>query len=324
MRSDMGKVVITRPRTHSHWGYKDVRNCRNMIATMLKNLKFAHANDDDMEEAVETIETGGIESMRSVYVRNHGDTKDFTDLLGPIIGYLHSKVGTHWDEVWSDVCQNLRGSHAVEHVREHVEQMVQFKDGKILFGRYRTGKDDYMYGNDFYVDDDGILQRQLQRPKKVTQYKNYGNYLRFSKEPEDRVWVIEKYCLQGKLRDGRRRYSDSFRTLTPADIAYNEKLENFKLFINDDGVEYIYLTNAWFKFIYANISDLKLNSQVSVHVKRNFGTDEEIGPRSVQYFEYDILGNQTSTSVSLNNTNRVIRHRLLQVSHSELKRIGLI
>jgi hypothetical protein len=44
------------------------------------------------------------EGMRLPYGYN---TKDQTDLLGPLWGCLRKNVGTPWDLVYADICRNL-------------------------------------------------------------------------------------------------------------------------------------------------------------------------------------------------------------------------
>jgi len=159
MRSDMGKVVITRPRTHSRSGYREIRHARTQDVTKLKNIVNSlryHANDD-LEDDFEDLAANGLEPMRKAYL-NLISNKEFTDMLNPIERYLHSRIGDRWDDVWSEVCQNLRGGVAIEHVRDHVLQMVNFKGGTFSFGNYHhTENDEYMYGIMFYVDDDGLI-----------------------------------------------------------------------------------------------------------------------------------------------------------------------
>ncbi len=238
----MGKVVIEKPRTHSEYGYKAVRHNNKFVLNKLKNLNLNDlraANDDDIEDVLEHIETGGIEPMLGAYYSS-SITKDFTDVLGPISGYLHSKVGCLWNDVWSDVCENLRGGYVVEHVRGHVEDMVDF-EGFDKYGTWRSQEDikyagRFRFRAEFYVDEHGVLQRKLPA-KKIPkyEYKSYGK-IGFLKEQDDRFWKLNRYANPYFRFVSKKRYDE-----------YDEKMNNFRLFIKDD-IEYILLNNIWFTF----------------------------------------------------------------------------
>jgi hypothetical protein len=349
MRSDMGRVVIERPRARGWVSYKDVRNRRDHVSSKIKKLRFSNDNgeeDFDMEDDVAGIEVGGIEKMRQP---NYDKT--LTDLLGPIQRYLQSKIGTHWDAVWSDVCANLRGTHAVEHVRDHVEQMVNFAGGTSRW--YRNGVATYedikyaSYGTPmFYVDEDGILRRQLKKPEStriwlrgsdyyvnnrhsfrqrlriIKPVQMFSGYSFYKDDPNDLVWT---------LHYDERSVLFTKQKLSPAEQKHKENLENFRLYIYE-GVEYVFIHRAWFKFEKAKLGDLKVKTYDTAVEKcpvpysniTVYSAAKAEGTRFYSYGFYDIMGNHTSTYTQEFDKNMVIRHKFYQVSHSELKRVGLI
>ena len=88
--------------------------------------------------------------------------KEFDDKLGPVYRWLHSQVGKNWNEIKSEVfttfdTRNLAGSHIVyEHLLSSVEEVPNVQRYK-----YRTPPEDpttSFYKNDFYVDENGLLQ----------------------------------------------------------------------------------------------------------------------------------------------------------------------
>jgi hypothetical protein len=93
-----------------------------------------------------------------------GQEKSLTDVIGPLYGYLRKNVGCHWDDVYSEICENLpinslQGIHIRQHVEWAVEKNVVIINGVVCYGEGR------MYGNPissnkdtFYVHPDtGIL-----------------------------------------------------------------------------------------------------------------------------------------------------------------------
>jgi len=97
--------------------------------------------------------------------------KSFTDVLGPIRGYLRKQVGRPWDDVFSEVSRVLgSGSYPVRHVlhdhllRDVCTNFIYSDDGKTYDASQRYGG--YRFEVDgFYVDPDtGILCWKKRRP----------------------------------------------------------------------------------------------------------------------------------------------------------------
>lgn len=143
MRKDFTKVVTERPRRGHGKTYKPVRP-RGPIG-------------ED--------ECGGMEGMRWPHGR---DGKEFSDLIGPLWRFIHSRLGEKWDDVYSEICANLKGrntqqQHIIGHLWQYVERYVEVtatgavRSKSCRFWRPRDG--DYIY-SDFYVDPrDGILKK---------------------------------------------------------------------------------------------------------------------------------------------------------------------
>lgn len=122
MRSDMKKVVVERPR----W------------ASRQRNQKFGarlrYIPDHDYED--QPKKARGFESYA------HGYQKRFTDVLGPLWGFLGKNVGRPWDKVYSELCANLDKRKVTgKHIFDHVEDMVQTKcfigdDGRVWANRW--------------------------------------------------------------------------------------------------------------------------------------------------------------------------------------------
>jgi hypothetical protein len=143
----MNKVVIERTR----YGGKGGRRRTYEKVSRVRDKDFLDCGvEDDFRPRKE--------SMRKKHFVN-GDPKYFSDLLGPLEGYLSSQVGQPWDDVWSDICKVLKGnSLQAAHIKGHVKQMV----GGIPHSgeTYFDDKDWFSprgYYQPVYVNEDGIL-----------------------------------------------------------------------------------------------------------------------------------------------------------------------
>lgn len=107
MRADMHKVVVERERhgstrTNRKWG---------------KRLAFVP--DADYDDQPKFVSSGRR--------RQYGfDCKSFSDVLGPLKSFLHSKVGRPWDKVYSELRRGLDVRKVTgRHIFDHLEFMVE-------------------------------------------------------------------------------------------------------------------------------------------------------------------------------------------------------
>lgn len=68
------------------------------------------------------------------------NAKELNDHIAPLRRWLRSQVGRDWDDVWSEVCENLSTNGvATKHVRDHVEGYVEqnciIVDGEVCDSR---------------------------------------------------------------------------------------------------------------------------------------------------------------------------------------------
>lgn len=127
MRPDMGKVITERPR--SGGGYK--------YAKGEPKAKLRVAFDEDQPKR---------EKIRLKWIKNWNESKNFTDVLGPLRRYILGQVGRPWDKVLSEINKALPATggisytHARQHLFDFVEQNVIEIDGKPCYA------DGYLYG----------------------------------------------------------------------------------------------------------------------------------------------------------------------------------
>lgn len=135
MRADMAKVIVERPRV----GGKYARRGR--------------------------VPQDGYQPFGESIKRMHGyNTKELNEFLAPLRRFLHKNVGRKWDDVFSEISENLRPDNTVQqHVRDHVFDFVTI----LVPGRHGELMEKRKYGTrvvtdtsyELYVDpQDGILK----------------------------------------------------------------------------------------------------------------------------------------------------------------------
>ena len=177
MREDMFKVVVERPR----WGS---RHC--------DSPKLRHVDP----------QVSRIGHKRQV-CESQGWRKSLNENLAPLKRYLHKQKGRQWNDVFSEICQQLdTGSTVKMHIREHLEDFVVVKvhvtkDGTWIGQRKWSGavRLDNRWGwPDLYVDpfDGRIKETEALRRK-----------LGIVRKPYARIWLAE--YARGPHDDFRRQ-----------------------------------------------------------------------------------------------------------------------
>jgi len=150
MRTDMGRVVIERPRYGSSNKSPKIRHFGGRI------------DDENDYDGITRIPSsrGKIEALVP-----KTRIKDFTDVLGPLRRYLRKSVGRPWDKIYSEAVQSLKsGGWGVEHVfyvhflREVEREVYRDADGVVM----HLNRDYPVSG--FYVDPKTKLLRYIPRP----------------------------------------------------------------------------------------------------------------------------------------------------------------
>ena len=108
MRQDMAKVVTERPR-YGHAGRSNKTAFR----------AWRYDSEDQFNDLTKRISSGRH--------RQYGwFAKEFSDRLGPLKKFLRSRVGQHWDKVYSELSQSLdRRSLTGLHIWQHVWMEVE-------------------------------------------------------------------------------------------------------------------------------------------------------------------------------------------------------
>ena len=162
----MAKVIVERPRRQG-WPSK------------------GHGRVRDVEDLPRT------QGMTRPHRMNWGG-KELNENLAPLRRFLHSRVGHKWNDVYSEISQNLRVDSAVQqHVRDHVWDFVALhvtvdNAGYLWATRWTIP---FKVGDGFwglYVDPrDGVLRDTGPRPKLAS----YGE--RRAAEFADTVKIVD-------------------------------------------------------------------------------------------------------------------------------------
>lgn len=153
MRPDMAKVVTERPRRgHGELSLKTSWRLWGKDVAVTED-EFGNDVYDDVDYGRTRIKAsrrgqcrhrvGGTDA-HFVSGRNAFDChKEFSDLLGPLRGYLRKQVGRPWDKVYSELKQHLdfrsvAGLHIWDHVKSEVTLDTYMRvDGQVgERGRY--------------------------------------------------------------------------------------------------------------------------------------------------------------------------------------------
>ena len=162
MREDMHKVVVERPRhgsrqTNRKWGQR-----------------LAYVPDKEYDDQPKFVSSGA----RRQYGQEH---KFFSDLLGPLEGYLRSNLGRPWDKIFSELRQGLdvrkvTGRHIFDHLESMVETNCWIGEDRKVYARSRGW---YSHGREvsgFYVHPrSGLLSvvpQQSRRERKKMKLMN--------------------------------------------------------------------------------------------------------------------------------------------------------
>jgi hypothetical protein len=167
MRPDMGKVITERPR-------------RKGLGKLTRKGYTKRLLRDGLDH---------VKGESITKLRNHD--KDFTDLLGPIVGFLTKSCGRPWSKVHSEISQALPAtggvsySHARDHLFQMVEEHTQVIDGQVYDSKGFKLSESRRW-KQFYVDQHDILRQTKQT------WKHYRSpQPKVFPKSESGEWLIE-------------------------------------------------------------------------------------------------------------------------------------
>ena len=173
----MSKVVTERPREGHYLSSRKTR---------LRIRRYDPEKDyNDLPMRVSGSRNKHLIKAQKQSDCRYGEVKQFSDLIGPLQRFLRSKVGRPWDDIYSEMKQNLdsrkvTGRHIFEHVQWEVElHPVIGEDGKIYKSYPHYGERPLLQG--LYVDPrTGLLcwaeQEELAPPPREITYIPYTKF----------------------------------------------------------------------------------------------------------------------------------------------------
>lgn len=270
MRKDMKKVLCERPRTHSDAGYHDVRSAENR-------------GDIDL--------LPHHQGMRMPYIRGFGeDSKDFTDLIGPLYRFLWGCVGRPWNEVWSEICQQVPSNNTVDgHLKDHVRREIDIHT--------------YVADNVVYVLPGGFSRRA--EPFGLFVDPRNG-LLRAASDNRHNSWYRTPRPIQVHHR-GEVYWQGDDGILYPLKD-WRNAAGRYPLKLIDDQTEAVLIKGIWYRVVFALVPAPR---EVVV-----YSTGDEPVRKLVHYPQWDVL---TGTMVSTGS----YRAKKQQLSSAGLRRLGL-
>lgn len=245
MRKDMAKVIVERPRRGGDRNKHNGRKARDY---------------GDMPSK---------ESMR----KYHFDRKSLNENLRPLERFLKSKIGQHWDAVFSEICQQISvGSAVQKHVRDHLKDLIHsrvlIRDGKV-FGKYRSLNFE-LYNGDLYVHPE---------TKIISKYKSKNIRSRSSWTPKDQQeYRLKKLSLvyeDGKLFKIHKPKYRSPKNNGPKEVKCSANATHARQDFYDYPKDTIYevlskMTGELFRFPYFR----ELNSKWSDYCYKKYQEDQ--------------------------------------------------
>jgi hypothetical protein len=159
MRHDIAKVICERQRCRSDEG--SLRTARKLDARL------------DWESGDYDWGPVRLSSARRRQENGSVSYKHLNENLNPLFNFLDKAVGRHWDDVYSEICQNIDprraiGFHVLQHVGWHVEKRIRMNDDDMPM---RTdGRYSWEY-NGLYVHPETGILCDNPRPGKKVRYK---------------------------------------------------------------------------------------------------------------------------------------------------------
>lgn len=190
MRKDMAKVIVERPRTGGDGG-KSIP-----LKGTKKNLQRT-----DWEEmpAFQSNAPGRLYGY---------DRKQLNENLSPLHRFLRKNVGRPWNDVYSEICENIRVDNAVQsHVRDHVDMDVMTNVVMINGVPYDPTRS-YPTWREFYVHPEtGILcYYEHKRHRYNRKQQNYVD----GKSENHQYHVVEGIWYEVELKDFPPRGKDPY------------------------------------------------------------------------------------------------------------------
>jgi len=169
----LSEIVIERPRSGT------IRSSSRKIKGVKKNLYAV------TKEATE-------DGLLRPYLLKTPKLKNLSDHLAPLRGFLRSKVGYPWNEVYSELCERLKtntmaGQHVLSHVFDYVNLHVEIIDGVPQGkpnGRFNFSLENSYYPKYYVHPKTGILcvahktrpKPKLTKPKDLLVIDSYHEY----------------------------------------------------------------------------------------------------------------------------------------------------
>lgn len=179
MRKDMSKVIVERERVKGVYG----KTVDPFAYRFVPNQGWSEDDDDDIRH-----ESMSLKRQHKVA----GNYKRLNENLAPLKRFLQSRVGSKWNDVYSEIRSNININSAVQlHILQHVSHYVKTAE-EVTDGLYRWYP--------FFVDEKGILcKTKYNKRQKMSVLPSVSEHLVYGYEVK--VDKFNRYPVYAKLRD---------------------------------------------------------------------------------------------------------------------------
>lgn len=203
MRKDMFKVIVERERVGSS-APSDTKALRKY----LRGFKPSSSCKEDREDWEEEAKLGHL-PMKITGSKPQGyDSKSLNENLNPLKRFIASRVGRKWDDVWSEICENINSDstvqkHVLDHAKDYVHVNCYFDaDGNvwcnddyrgptqispIYYNGYRKYTQHYAEPETGILKEIKVIQRKKEKKEEIVRI-NIGNNSQLHKL--DNVWYV--------------------------------------------------------------------------------------------------------------------------------------
>ena len=161
MKKHFAKLLTERERILSGNRHSDI-----------KGLKKRYQKDRLNWLSEEHIRKEGINPARGM---GGLQRKELNENLGPLYRFLNSKVGCLWNDVYSEIRENIDTKSAVQmHIMSHLYDMIEKDaielDGKMVVFRGRRMSWENpaeLSADQLYIDSNGIIAKYVEKKTKI-------------------------------------------------------------------------------------------------------------------------------------------------------------
>jgi hypothetical protein len=168
MRKDMFKVIVEKERWNSQEKF-DNKTSRKYLNSFKPNSN----NKEDWDEWEDENRLSHLPKKVTGSKPQGWNRKELNENLNPLKGFINSRVGQKWDDVWSEICQEINSNstvqkHVLDHAKDYVETNCYYDNQNRVWTNTSSGPmlvspvTYYKYSSKHYVEPETGILRKVQ------------------------------------------------------------------------------------------------------------------------------------------------------------------